>query len=94
MALSKSIKQIAIFDECIYHLFFFPPRARSNQLKAKWLLLALLNKEIMQIDVQKRFQQSIILMQIMICASCDASDGFPRIRCTMKENHSGLDRPF
>lgn len=46
MALSESIKQIAIFDECIYHLFFFffHPFIQIS-LKQKWLLFALPNKE-------------------------------------------------
>lgn len=42
MALSESIKQIAIFDECIYHLF----SSQFIEIKpqGKCLLFALLNK--------------------------------------------------
>lgn len=50
MALSESIKQIAIFDECIYHLFFTVHR---NQPQGKWLLFALLNKANIHPDMLK-----------------------------------------
>lgn len=92
MALSESIKQIAIFDECIYYLFFFPP-VHTNQPKAKMAFVCFTKQGEHAVRRAKRFQWSIILMQIMtvICALCHASDGFPHIRCTMRGNHSGLD---
>lgn len=87
MALSESIKQIAIFDECIYRLFFFFHPFTEISLKQKWLLFTLLNKEKKKkIPLKYHFDANYDLCIVWCMRGL--------IRCTIKENHSGTDRPL